>query len=281
MVRLEREIKMKLSIVASINEDKGSPDRIDKKFSLLCEFLKPLGYSGIELSLLKPENIDLKPILETLNSYNMHIPAIGTGGTFIRYGYSLGHRKKHVRKKAVDVLEKYMDFAAKSQSLVIIGLIRGRYSYKSNSEKEKLNIFNSLTKCIEMAEDKNVTLAFEPINRFEIDSYHTISNSLDLLEELHSNHLKILIDTFHIHLEENLDTVFTLLENNISKICHIHLADCNRRSPGSGHFPFRKLFEIFENDKYNGFYSLETIMYPSFEDVAEQSANYLFNLLGK
>ena len=101
---------------------------------------------------------------------------------------------------------------------------------------------------------------------------------MELLEKLDSDHIKLLIDTFHIHLEEDIITIWNILRENTSKIGHIHLADCNRRSPGSGHFNFKKFLEILKNANYKGFYSLETLMKPSFEDVAEQSAKYLLNL---
>ncbi|MFX1555114.1 MAG: sugar phosphate isomerase/epimerase family protein, partial [Promethearchaeota archaeon] len=56
---------------------------------------------------------------------------------------------------------------------------------------------------------------------------------------------------------------------------HIHLADCTRRAPGTGHFDFRTFLNIFKNAGYNGFASIETIMKPSFEEVARESSEYL------
>jgi len=272
---------MNLSIVANLNELRVKREEIIKKFSLLCEYLKPLGYSGIELSILKPEKINTKALMEVSNSFDMKIPALGTGGTYIRFGYSLGHKKRSIRKKAIKRIHEYINFAANTESKVIIGLIRGRYSRKNSPEKEKENIFSSLTNCIELAEDQNVMLALEPINRFEIDSYHTLSNSLELIENLDSDNIKLLADTFHIHLEENPNTIWDTLRQNVSEIGHIHLADCNRRIPGSGHFDFKTFVNIFRNSGYKGFYSLETIMKPSFEDVAEESAKYLRNIFNE
>lgn len=271
---------MNLSIVASLDETSARKEEINKKFSLLCEYLKPLGYSGIELSLLKPEKINKGEVEEIMNSYDMNIPALGTGGTYVRLGYSLGHRKKKIRKKAIKRIEEYIDLAVNTQSKVIIGLIRGRYSLKSNSKKEEENIILSLRRCIEMAEEKNVILAFEPINRFEIDSYHTVRASLDLIEQLNSDTIKLLIDSFHIHLEENPNSIWDTLSQNASQITHVHLADCNRKAPGSGHFDFKKLFYTLNKAGYDRFYSLETIMKPSFEDIAEESAEYLSKLIG-
>ncbi|MFX0139260.1 MAG: TIM barrel protein, partial [Candidatus Hodarchaeota archaeon] len=194
---------MKLCIVSGLKESKSNQEKINEKFISLCELLKPLNFKGIELSLLEPEKIDVKKLIEIKNSYDMEIPALGTGSTYIRFGYSLGHVEENMRKRAIERIEKYIDFARETQSKVIIGLIRGRYNFQSSPKKEKLNIIHSLKECCRIAEINLVELIFEPINRFEIDSYNTISESIELLEEIGSDNLKLLINSFHTYLEED------------------------------------------------------------------------------
>ena len=258
---------MKLSIVSGLNETRNSQDEIIKNFSRLCEFLKSINYDGIELSLLEPEKIDAKRLNEIRDSYNFEIPAIGTGSTYIRFGYSLGHQNEQIREKAIKRIEAYIDFAQELQSKVIIGLIRGRYIYDS--------IISSLRECCQFAENAGVMLLFEPINRFEIDSYNTISESVNLIEEIDSNYFKLLIDSYHIHLEEDPGFIWDYLKDITQHVAHLHLADCTRRAPGTGHFDFRTFLNIFKNSGYNGFASIETIMKPSFEEVAIESSEYL------
>ena len=266
---------MKLSIVSGLKESKSNQEQILKKFSSLCDFLKPLNYDGIELSLLEPEKVDVKKINEIKESYDLKIPALGTGGTFIRFGYSLGHHEDIMRKKAVERIDKYIEFARETQSKVIIGLIRGRYNFESSSKKEKLNIISSLKECCRLAENNDIILLFEPINQFEIDSYNTISESVGLLEEIGSDHLKLLVDSFHTYLEEDPLYIWEYMKDNIDYVAHLHLADDNRRAPGTGHFDFRTFLNIFKESGYNGFASIETIMKPSFEDVAKEASEYL------
>ena len=47
---------IKLSIVSGLNESGSSSDDVIKKFTSLCDLLKPLNYDGIELSLLLSES---------------------------------------------------------------------------------------------------------------------------------------------------------------------------------------------------------------------------------
>ncbi|MFX0048072.1 MAG: sugar phosphate isomerase/epimerase family protein [Candidatus Hermodarchaeota archaeon] len=270
---------MLLSIVSGLDESKSSIKDVNNKFTSLCKLLKSLNYDGIELSLLEPEKIDVKKIIEIKDSYQMEIPALGTGSTFIRFGYSLGDTQEFIRKKAIERMKKYIEFARETQSKVIIGLIRGRYKHDSNPQKERLNIISSLKKCCSLAESNNIQLLFEPINRFEIDSYHTISESVQLIEEIGSNKLKLLIDSFHIYLEEDPVYIWEYLKEIVHYIGHIHLADTTRRAPGSGHFDFKTFLNIFKNLGYSDYVSVETIMKPSFELVAKNSSEYLRKIL--
>ncbi len=266
---------MKLSIVSGLNESKSKPEEVESKFSSLCEFLKFLTYDGIELSLLEPEKIDVKKIVEIKDSYSFEIPSIGTGGTFVRLGYSLGHIDDIIRRKAIERIERYAEFASETQSKVVIGLIRGRYNQESSPKKEKANIVTSLKECCRVAENIGVGLIFEPINSFEVDSYNTISESIELIRELGFDNIKLLIDSFHINLEEDLGFVWDYIKEISDLIGHVHLADCTRRAPGTGHFDFKNFLSILKEAGYNGYASIETIMKPSFEEVARTSIEYL------
>ena len=172
-----------------------------------------------------------------------------------------------------------VDFGQKIGSKVIIGLIRGRYRYESSLEKEKINILSSMKKCCKIAEKNDVQLLFEPINRFEIDSYNTIAQAKELVEEIASDHLKLLIDSFHTNLEEDPVYMWDELRKISHHIGHVHLSDTTRRDPGSGHFDFKTFLLTLKNTGYDDFYSLETIMKPSFNEVAENSLRYLRSII--
>ena len=270
---------MKLSIVSGLKESKNNQEKVIEQFSSLCEFLKPLNYDGIELSLMEPENLDIGKIIEIKDSYEMEISALGTGSTFIRFGYSLGHADENMREKALERISKYIEFARETDSKVIIGLIRGRYNSESSAKKEKLNIISSLKECCCIAENNSVMLVFEPINSFEIDSYNTVAEAVNLIDEIGSENLKLLLDSYHINLEEDPGFIWDYLKDITTYVGHIHLADCTRRAPGTGHFDFRTFLTIFKTAGYSDFASIETIMKPSFEEVAKESVDYLRSII--
>lgn len=265
---------MKLSIVSGLNES-SSKEQIEEKFNDICTLLAPLGYDGVELALLEPEKVPMESINEISTSYDLEISALGTGGTFIRFGYSLGHHKQKMREKALERIKRYCEFAVKTDAAVIIGLIRGRYSYESNPTLEKENITTSLKQCCQIADNFGVELLFEPINRFEIDSFNELKDSLNLIQKINSNNLRLLVDTYHTNLEEDSDSVWGFLDEISGHVGHIHLADTNRRAPGTGCFDFEKFLKIFKNTDFSDFISVETIMKPSFNEVAKQTVGHL------
>ncbi|MFO8017586.1 MAG: sugar phosphate isomerase/epimerase family protein [Promethearchaeia archaeon] len=266
---------MKLSIVSGLNESTLQTEKVEEKFQDICTLLDSLGYDAVELGLLEPEKVPVDSINEIRSSYGLDISALGTGGTFIRFGYSLGHHEQKMRKKALNRIRKFCEFGAQTDSNVVIGLIRGRYSYESDPAIERKNIKNSLRKCSEIAEEFGVTLLFEPINQFEIDSFNTFEDSLALINEINNNNIKLLVDTYHTNLEENPETVWDYLNENSDSVGHIHLADTNRRAPGTGCFNFKRFLKIFKNAQFEGYISVETIMKPSFKDVAQQTVEHL------
>lgn len=270
---------MKFSIVLGLNESTSSEKQVLERFTESCNFLSTLGYQGIELAILEPEKIPVEKIREIAIDYKMKIPAIGTGSTFIRFGYSLGDVNPKVREKAIERIKKYLDFSSVSESLIIIGLLRGRYSRDSDSKSAKENIIKSLRICCKLAEDSGLNLLLEPINRFEIDSCNTIQETLEMIEVVGSNNLKLMIDSFHIHLEEDPTKIWSFLKTIADKVSHIHLADDTRRAPGTGHFDFQRFLQIFNESAYKGFASMETIMKPSFKEVASKSIKFLRSIL--
>ncbi len=265
---------MKFAMVSSLEESNRSDELILKRFSELCELLKPIGYKGIELAILEPEKIPALNLKEIADSYQIKIPALGTGATFLRFRYSLGDLYLRIRQSAINRIARYIEFATITNSKVIIGLIRGRRTFKNTPSVEARNLHTTLTICSKLAEEYDVELLLEPINRFEIDSCNTIKETLDLIEDVGSDHLQLMVDTFHIHLEEDLNTIWSYLELISSRVSHIHLADDTRSAPGTGHFDFPRFLKIFQKNKFSGFASIETIMKPTFEGVARVTMSY-------
>ena len=120
-------------------------------------------------------------------------------------------------------------------------------------------------------------LAFEPINRYEMDYIHTIDQAIDFVAQVDSPAMGILADTYHMNIEEaSMEDAFKRAGKLLS---HIHLVDNNRLAPGFGHMDFPSLLGALQEAGYEGYLSLEVLPLPSPEEAASLGMAYVKGVL--
>lgn len=110
--------------------------------------------------------------------------------------------------------------------------------------------------CADHAELHGVTIAIEPLNRNECNILNSYRESVQMACEVaRPASIKVLADTWHMAVEEEpLEHILDAPE----WLAHVHLADSpGRGHPGSGAFPFDRLFAILHEIEYAGRVSLE------------------------
>jgi len=107
------------------------------------------------------------------------------------------------------------------------------------------------------AAKRNVSIAIEPVNRFESSNIHTVKEALALAKSVDRKSVGIVYDSHHACFEE---TSFTKPIIQAGKrIVSVHVSDCNRRIPGSGHIDFKPIIDACRKVGYDGYVSLEAI----------------------
>jgi len=238
------------------------------------ETVKNLGYTGVELSLLDSNEMDQDSLIEKLKALNLKVYAIATGQTYYTDGYSLYSEEAHKRQKTVERLQGHIDFAAKLGSMVIIGGIRGTITAQGEDRKRQEEEGTlALKSCVEYAENKDVILVLEPVNRYETTIVNSVDEGLELIKKLGSEHLKLLPDTFHMNIEERLIEVSIIKAG--SNLGYIHFADSNRLAPGWGHIDFPQVLSSLEKIGYHGAIGIEVLPKPDDYQAAEQAVRYM------
>jgi D-psicose/D-tagatose/L-ribulose 3-epimerase len=77
-----------------------------------------------------------------------------------------------------------------------------------------------------------VTLAIEPINRFEIDLINTCAQAKKMIKDVDHPNVKIHLDTFHMNIEEK--SFYDAIVLAGKDLAHIHACENDRGAPGSG-----------------------------------------------
>ena len=241
------------------------------------ENIDTLGYQGVELSLLDSKKIDETWLLDKLKELNLKVYALATGQSYYTDGYSLFSHEKNSRIKTVERLKGHIDLASKLNSMVIIGGIRGKLIDSVEGRKlRKLQEVEgrlALMECLKYAEDKDVILLIEPINRYETNLINTLQEGMELIDESGSKNLKLLPDTFHMNIEEK--SIEESLIKAKSYIKYIHFADSNRLAPGSGHIDFKSIISTLMKIGYKGAIGIEILPKPDDYSAAKKSIEFL------
>jgi D-psicose/D-tagatose/L-ribulose 3-epimerase len=109
-----------------------------------------------------------------------------------------------------------------------------------------------------LADDVDIRIAIEPLNRFESTIIHNTTEALSLARSVGRNSIGIVYDTFHASLEEATFTGPILHAGK--RIAAVHVSDCNRKIPGRGHIDFRPIFRALKQVGYDGYVTLEAIL---------------------
>lgn len=225
-----------------------------------------LGYDGVELHFTDPTGVDADAIASTLSANGLVLTAIGTGRAYVNEGLSISDPDEEIRLKAVARLEDFLDLAGRFGAKVIIGCMRGNISCAEELPDALERLARSMAYLDQIAGNKNVTIVFEPINRYENNFLCTMQEISNFIRVNKLQHTGILVDTFHMNIEEgNLSEIICACAEEIA---YVHLADSNRRYPGQGHTDLRCILQTLHEIGYTGVLSAEILPYPSKEQAA-------------
>ena len=265
---------MKLSIVLSTQPASFSALAFKGQIEENIKKIKQFGYDGVELAVRDPKLLDMENLLRILHNNDISVPAIGTGQAFGEEGLSFTHREKNIRQMAVERIKSQVEFAAKLNAVVIIGLIRGQHYNEAAKEETERMMIEALRECAGV--NKNIKLAIEPINRYESEMLNTVEETLHFIEKVKMDNVGLLLDTFHMNIEEPCinDSIIRAKD----RLFHFHVADSNRWYPGAGHIDFAGILKTLLSIGYDQYVSGEMLPLPDPDTSAIKMIEFLRSL---
>ena len=100
-----------------------------------------------------------------------------------------------------------------------------------------------------------ITLAVEPLNRFECYALNTCARAAELVQAVNRPNYGYLFDTFHSNIEER-DPVAALAAT-MHQVSHIHISENDRGTPGRGHAPILPAIAAARAGGYDGWLTVE------------------------
>lgn len=217
--------------------------------------VKKLGFDVMEIScaalLQKYTTDDQLRELKKVADDNGIILTAGYGPT----------KEQNLCSEDPDIVKKAMEFfqwlLPKLQIMDIKILGGGLYSYwpldptlKMDREAEIDRAIKNLRILSKTAEDCDVTLGMEVLNRYEGYMLNTCAQAKEFIDAVGSSHVKIMLDTFHMSIEE--DNMAAAIRLAGKDLCHLHLGEQNRRVPGKGWLPWVEIGQALRDINYQG-----------------------------
>ena len=238
-----------------------------------------LGYDGVELMVVRPNELDVQEIRTQVSIVGLEVAAVATGAINMTDKVTLLASDPEVSRRAVTRLSALINCAAAlGAPLVTIGSFRGRLAWAGGAEA-KAKLIDILRAGAEKAAEQGVRLVLEPVNRYEGDSVQTASEGLDLIEEVGHSHLGLLLDTYHVNIEESSLTEPFRQAMAADRLWHVHIGDSNRLPPGQGHLDFPGIVAALRETGYQGYLSAELLARPDPDAAGEATIKYMRQLV--
>ncbi len=146
------------------------------------------------------------------------------------------------RRAGITFLSDIMKAMKLLGSKTLVGV---QYTYWPNdfSDLDKPAIWargvESVKELAKSAEDCDVQMCLEVVNRFETHILNTAEEAISFCNEVGHKNVSILLDTFHMNIEE--DNIADAIRLAGSRLDHLHVGEGNRKLPGEGSLPWNEI----------------------------------------
>jgi D-psicose/D-tagatose/L-ribulose 3-epimerase len=113
-----------------------------------------------------------------------------------------------------------------------------------------------------------VTLAIEPLNRFETYFLNTAADASALCAQIDHPRIGVLLDTFHTNIEEK--DVAAAFHSLGGQLKHVQACENDRGIPGTGHVDFGGIFRSLADMGYDAWITIESL--GSWSELASAAA---------
>jgi len=217
--------------------------------------LQSAGFHGVEIPIFDPAAFPARAIRRGLEANSLDCIVCSV----MPAGLSLLSDDASVRRRARQHLCDAINVAADLNSRFVAGPLYTPVGYlpghrRTVDEWERaVEGYQSVT---ELLTANDVTLAIEPLNRYETYFLNTAGDAAALFERVAHPRVGALYDTFHSNIEDKHlgDAIRTLGPH----IKYVHTNENDRGTPGTGHIPWDEVFGALFDTGYDGWLCIES-----------------------
>jgi len=232
----------------------------------LCGHLAQMGFDVIEICVETPGMLTAPAITKAAADAGLAVSVCGAFGP----SRNISSEDETVRAQALDYLRHCIDLAAEVGSPHVAGpmysatgLARPLPPHERLAERERAA--EGLQVAAEYARRAGVTLAIEPLNRYETDMINTVEQGLSLCQAIGAPNVGLMLDTYHLNIEET--SVGDAIRLAGDRCLHVQASENQRGIPGAGHVPWQEVKDALDDISYAGSIVIESFI-PTIEEIA-------------
>jgi sugar phosphate isomerase/epimerase len=241
------------------------------------EVLAKLGYQGVELTACHPPPYPAQELLRVSRDVNLPIVSFLSGWSYGHEKLCLSSPDTEIRRRAVERLISYAEYAAQVGAHVVVGLMQG---FRSDEPDERIaadRIADCLDQVARRAETFGGRLVLEPVNHLQVGFHHTAAEAAALVARVGSPALGYMLDTIHVHIEER--SMVDTIRQHGRTIRHFHICESNGGPFGTGAIDFAQVLTTLRASGYDRYVSVKIYRQLDWQTAARTAAEHVMPLI--
>lgn len=220
----------------------------------VLEQIKEIGYDGVEIPLHTYDEATCQVWNQRLNDLGLE----RTAATVRNAPDNPISGDPKIRSAALEATKRALDACRATGCQSLVGPFQaglGVVSGKGPTEDEWKWSVEYMRQLAEYADSVDVTLAVEPLNRYEIYLLNAHEDAVRYVEMVNHPRCTVLYDTFHANIEEkNPGDAIRAYGRHIG---HVHISENDRGTPGQGGNDWESNFDALAEIGYDGWMVVE------------------------
>lgn len=220
----------------------------------ILKSLKSMGYDGVELPLFSADVDEFAAWGKRLDDLGLERTAVTVRGE--EENPISGDPK--VRAAGIAASKAAVECCQAAGISILAGPYHsalGVFSGAGPTPEEWSRAVDGMRQVAEHAAACNVTLAVEYLNRFECYLLNSAADTVRFVREVDHPNCRMMYDTFHANIEEK--NFAEAIRSCAKETVHVHISECDRSTPGSGHVPWDETFDTLKETGYDGWFMIE------------------------
>ncbi|MBD3229076.1 MAG: TIM barrel protein [Candidatus Lokiarchaeota archaeon] len=235
-------------------------EQLEKGFRRLHE----IGYKYMEL-VGEPNNYVLETLKEFCEYYELEIYGLLGNFQWPTYQRDIVNPNVNFRTKAIEYIKSCLEFGNQLGNCKIFTMPaapRWKLNPLMDMEDEWEHAVESLRKIGKFAEDLDMMVAIEPLNRYETYLIRTAQQAMKLIKDVNIPEvIKVSLNTFHANIEEK--NIAQAIRKVGDKLINLHLSDSNRGVIGKGNIDWKSIMRAIKETNYDYYIAVEPYIYES------------------